>query len=200
MILTEELFKKGLKSGKYISKAQCLLFGIPVENNRKQKKILIGKEITEETYNRFLELKLKQKRKSVLEKVKTLKKIVLKTDTKTVDIETLKTYAKDNTILEEAINKMPYSVFLKTQYWRSITKYLRDKAGHKCQICGKENNLQVHRKTYLHHGKEVFYLDDLIVLCDKCHHNEHIKNPNLSVRLCPFSSRPKGIRYRVTNQ
>lgn len=188
MILTEELFKKGLKSGKYISKAQCLLLGIPVENNRKQKKALIGKEITEETYNRFLQLKLKQKRKSILEKVKALKKTVLKTGTKTVDTETLKTYAKGNTILEEAINKMPYSVFLKTQYWRSITKYLRDKAGHKCQICGKENNLQVHHKTYLHHGKEVFYLDDLIVLCDKCHHNEHIKNPYLSVRLCPLQS------------
>lgn len=182
MLLTEELFKKGLKSGKYISKAQCLLLGIPVENNRKQKKALIGKEITEETYNRFLELKLKQKRKSTIEKVKALKNTVLKADTKTVDIETLKEYTKDNTILEETINKMPYSVFLKTQYWRSITKYLRDKAGHKCQICGKENNLQVHHKTYLHHGKEVFYLDDLIVLCDKCHHNEHIKNPTLTVQ------------------
>ena len=187
MILTEELFKKGLKSGKYISKAQCLLLGIPVENNRKQKKALIGKEITEETYNRFLELKLKQKRKSVLEKVKALKKTILKTDIKTVDIEILKTYAKDNTVLEEAINKMPYSVFLKTQYWRSITKYLRDKTGHKCQICGKENNLQVHHKTYLHHGKEVFYLEDLIVLCDNCHHNEHTKNPTLFVKAMPLT-------------
>ena len=51
----------------------------------------------------------------------------------------------------------------------------------------KENNLQVHHKTYLHHGKEVFYLEDLIVLCDNCHHNEHTKNPTLYVKAMPLT-------------
>lgn len=96
-------------------------------------------------------------------------------------MEKIQDFVKENKIIEDEINKMRYSDFLKTQYWRSITKHLKEKAGNKCELCGAENNLQVHHKTYLHHGKEIFFLDDLCVLCDKCHHQEHEKNPDLRI-------------------
>lgn len=118
MILTKEKFEAGLKSKKYISKAQCLLFGIPFYNNKTEKKNLIGKEISDELYKRFLELKLKPRTKTKEQKLKSFNENILCPNfhKKTVDINMLIEFSKENKNLEEFIIKMKYSDFLKTPY------------------------------------------------------------------------------------
>lgn len=68
---------------------------------------------------------------------------------------------------------MDYGDFLKTKYWTAISMYLKHKADGKCSRCGSTDNLNVHHKSYAHHGLELFYLDDLTVLCEHCHSGEH---------------------------
>lgn len=73
-------------------------------------------------------------------------------------------------------NKTPkenYDVFLNSNYW----KYVRDlkiaTSGGKCQICGCRKGLNVHHNTYAHHYNEHLHLEDLVVLCSKCHEKFH---------------------------
>lgn len=132
-------------------------------------------------YKRFLELKLKPRTKAKEQKLKSFNENILCPNfhKKTVDINMLIEFSKENKNLEEFIIKMKYSDFLKTLYWRSITKYKKERSNYKCELCGSTENLQIHHKTYIHHGKEIFYLNDLIVLCGRCHKNEH-------KRFCPI--------------
>lgn len=44
-------------------------------------------------------------------------------------------------------------------------------SGFVCEICGSAINLQVHHLTYEHFRSEP--MEDLIVLCAKCHHKLH---------------------------
>lgn len=69
--------------------------------------------------------------------------------------------------------KLQYTDFLKTYYWRAIAMYLKHKNGDHCTYCNAEAGLQVHHKTYDHHGIELFYMDELEVLCDNCHKAKH---------------------------
>jgi 5-methylcytosine-specific restriction endonuclease McrA len=59
----------------------------------------------------------------------------------------------------------------KSVLWQSIREWALLRAGHKCEKCGAEFPLQVHHKTYARLGKEG--PDDLIVLCESCHEEEH---------------------------
>jgi hypothetical protein len=74
--------------------------------------------------------------------------------------------------IAQRIIEMPYEDFLQTQYWKIITAYMKNKAGDICK-CGSNANLNTHHKTYEHHGYEIEYLDDLVVLCGDCHNKEH---------------------------
>jgi hypothetical protein len=76
-------------------------------------------------------------------------------------------------IVRIRLMKLPYEAFLKTYYWKAIGMYLKYKNGEHCTYCSCEKGLQIHHKTYEHHGIELFYLDDLEVLCDKCHKMKH---------------------------
>lgn len=44
--------------------------------------------------------------------------------------------------------------------------------GHRCEICGRAYNLNVHHLTYDRVGGDE-EPDDLIILCKKCHMSEH---------------------------
>lgn len=76
-------------------------------------------------------------------------------------------------IIRMRLMRLEYKAFLKTYYWRAITMYLKHKNGDHCTYCPTETGLQVHHKTYDHHGIELFYMDELEVLCDKCHKARH---------------------------
>jgi len=85
-------------------------------------------------------------------------------------------------ITEEDIKKlkeMKYSDFLKTKYWKIISKYVKYRQ-EKCQLCGCKNNLNVHHKDYKERGKEYLnWESSLILLCKDCHTKFHDKMEEL---------------------
>lgn len=70
------------------------------------------------------------------------------------------------------IKLMSYQEFLQTPYWKTISLYKKI-TEKKCELCGSEFNLRTHHKTYKHHGYELLYLNELQVLCEKCHQKKH---------------------------
>jgi 5-methylcytosine-specific restriction endonuclease McrA len=59
-----------------------------------------------------------------------------------------------------------------TPKWRMTVKLLR-LLHPLCTVCGTTHDLQAHHKTYEHFGLELLYLDDLEMLCDRCHREYH---------------------------
>lgn len=73
---------------------------------------------------------------------------------------------------------MEYSPFLNTPYWDAVRNYKLKKANYRCELCNAKAKLNVHHKTYEHHGQEHFKHiadKDLIVLCEECHAKFHDK-------------------------
>ena len=69
--------------------------------------------------------------------------------------------------------KLKYSEYLKTPYWRAISNHIKNKENNKCSLCGSTENLNVHHKTYKNKGVEFLNENDLCCLCNKCHKKEH---------------------------
>lgn len=75
----------------------------------------------------------------------------------------------------EYINKMDYTDFLQTNYWR-IVAGIAKKVLRMCQVCNSTKDLRVHHRTYERHGYEhhkAVMMRDLTVLCDECHKKFH---------------------------
>lgn len=66
---------------------------------------------------------------------------------------------------------MLYKDSLRTEHWELKKLETLERSGHKCQICGKTERLEVHHNTYENKGNE--RPEDLIVLCKKCHKINH---------------------------
>ena len=99
--------------------------------------------------------------------------------------KTLSTYEKMDSIcnqdidyeeIAQEINRMPYEAFLRTPYWKAITRKKMEDADFRCQICNSDERLITHHRTYDIHGYESKNLKELIVLCDGCHHLYHTNN------------------------
>ena len=173
IILTKQLLHAGTNKG-VLNRKQCELLDIPFFNNREYKKALYGKEISEELYKEFCSLRITFGQR--VNKIKTLKKLksdILVRDYKSKSFDKLKATAKDNEVLENNLRSMKYSNFLKTRYWQTIREYMIRTADNKCSACGSTKKLNVHHKTYEHHGSEIFHLEDLVVLCATCHKKAH---------------------------
>ena len=69
--------------------------------------------------------------------------------------------------------KMPYQKFLASAYWEIVKRVMRRHHEGRCQICGATKKLDVHHKTYRHHGLELQFLDDLMLVCRDCHQKIH---------------------------
>jgi len=63
--------------------------------------------------------------------------------------------------------RMDYGYYLRTEHWKQVKLDALDRAGHKCQVCGSIERLQVHHNTYERRGQE--RPEDVIVLCHDCH-------------------------------
>lgn len=88
---------------------------------------------------------------------------------------------------KEYLCALPYREFLKTEYWRSVKLAVYRIRGRACGKCGKNRGtIDVHHKSYAHHGEELTHLDDLILLCRKCHGLAH------SEALCMLCLCPRG--------
>lgn len=74
----------------------------------------------------------------------------------------------------DELKNMPYSDYLKTEYWKIVSEQARANAKNKCQVCGRSNkNLHVHHNTYEHRGEELEHMEDLVCLCEDCHFFYH---------------------------
>jgi hypothetical protein len=71
-----------------------------------------------------------------------------------------------------AYRALPYGDFLRTSYWITIRDHLVNIVG-KCQACSSREALRVHHNTYDNHGREHVHLEDLTVLCERCHSYFH---------------------------
>lgn len=84
---------------------------------------------------------------------------------------------KSNTKKEkkpEKITKEKYQKYLKDERWLKKREEVFNKKGYVCCKCGSRFGLQVHHLRYKDGKKPWEYpLDNLIVLCDKCHHEVH---------------------------
>lgn len=64
-----------------------------------------------------------------------------------------------------------YEQYLKTEHWRLKKKEYSSVYKKECAICGDKKKLHLHHKTYENVGKE--NLEDLVLLCEKCHYEIH---------------------------
>lgn len=69
--------------------------------------------------------------------------------------------------------KEEYQAYLTTDYWREVSDAVKQRAGHRCQVCNSSLKLEAHHRTYAHRGNEKEYLDDLVCLCHSCHKKFH---------------------------
>jgi len=67
---------------------------------------------------------------------------------------------------------MGYGEYLQTGHWKAV-RAAKLKGNHKCADCGSETELHVHHVSYIHRGDELEHLDDLLVVCAKCHADRH---------------------------
>ena len=72
-----------------------------------------------------------------------------------------------------------YQEYLQSDWWAKNREMALEAADHKCYVCGRPFDLQVHHLTYEHIGFEHLY--DLVVLC-KTHHRdiENVKKRNIT--------------------
>ena len=70
-----------------------------------------------------------------------------------------------------ALRRMPYAEYLRTAHWQRVRVLALEQAGHACDLCGRDQQLEVHHRTYERLGFE--RQSDLIVLCHDCHRDHH---------------------------
>jgi hypothetical protein len=77
-----------------------------------------------------------------------------------------------------AVDKESYRSYLRTPYWKEVSRLVKKRYGWRCGVCNSPLTLQAHHRTYEHQGDELNHLDDLICLCKVCHklfHSEQRK-------------------------
>lgn len=70
---------------------------------------------------------------------------------------------------------LQYPLFLQTRYWHIISHEVKKRAKNRCSLDYETQDLEVHHRTYLTHGREIENLEDLTCLCRKCHSKFHNK-------------------------
>lgn len=65
-------------------------------------------------------------------------------------------------------------------YWEEVKRKVRIRDGHRCRMCGKTYNLEIHHRTYRINGasivgREPEHLQCLVTLCEDCHAKVHGK-------------------------
>ena len=82
----------------------------------------------------------------------------------------------DDAYLHQIAKNCEYREYLRSPYWKIIRNF-KLYTDRQCRICKTNSRLTVHHKTYEHLGIEFRYLEDLDVLCWKCHIEERRKQP-----------------------
>jgi hypothetical protein len=71
--------------------------------------------------------------------------------------------------ISEQLRRMPYAQFLETQYWGLVKALLLKARQDRCDSCGSGAPLDVHHTTDENRGSEIWHLDDLKLVCRRCH-------------------------------
>ena len=73
----------------------------------------------------------------------------------------------DHKNLKRGLKSLPYDVFLSTAYWRTLRVVILVRDGFTCakKTCGATDELDIHHKSYKHHGEEHLHPEDLETLC-----------------------------------
>lgn len=72
-------------------------------------------------------------------------------------------------MIKERVN---YSEYLKSEYWRKRRAKFISKTWKRCFICRATKSLQVHHKRYYRNGKSILFNErhtDLRLICKSCH-------------------------------
>ena len=62
---------------------------------------------------------------------------------------------------------------IKGRLWDRVRRGAKDRAGWRCEGCGKAGRLEVHHVRPLHKGGAAYETDNLKVLCRGCHVEAH---------------------------
>lgn len=77
-------------------------------------------------------------------------------------------------MFSEYLRTLPYARFLETRYWRAVRSHVAHTAKHVCAVCEQRvPGVEVHHRTYEHRGAEYRNLNDLRLLCPRCHNTVH---------------------------
>ena len=76
----------------------------------------------------------------------------------------------------DRLRALPYTEYLRTDWWLHKRSRAIKRAGGECELCGDDRRLQVHHTTYDNLGQERD--DDLVALCHGCH--EHVTTNGLA--------------------
>lgn len=75
-----------------------------------------------------------------------------------------------------------YEEYLRSEYWKSLREEILEKDHHRCVVCGRKENLNVHHLTYDHLGDREAEWFDLVTLCRDCHQRAHELYDNFEIR------------------
>lgn len=78
-------------------------------------------------------------------------------------------------VIQKYIKSLTYENFLDTIYWKLISAIKKEQANNNCQLCNSDKKLTTHHRNYKIKGLEIDNMNELIVLCDKCHNKFHNK-------------------------
>ncbi len=88
-----------------------------------------------------------------------------------VKTKVVATQKEAKSLVWSLIFKKYHKKYLQSQEWSKLKTQALSRANYKCQLCNARNELHIHHRTYNNIGNED--LDDLIVLCRKCHEKFH---------------------------
>lgn len=92
------------------------------------------------------------------------------------------------------MSKINYKKYIKSKKWKQKRQDLIDKIGYECEQCGHNHKLHVHHKTYERLGNEL--LDDLQLLCWRCHMSKHDKYFKKYALIKSKKKRPKKVNKK----
>jgi transposase-like protein len=86
---------------------------------------------------------------------------------------------------------------LTKEEWNQIRKDCYKKAGHKCEICGREGMLNCHEVWEFDNSRNIQKLKRFIALCELCHNIKHMGfvNVRISRGIWPESVRDELARH-----
>lgn len=98
-----------------------------------------------------------------------------------------------------------YKAYLLSDEWKTIKSKILARYNNKCVFCGSDKKLQVHHLSYKHIYDEGNHLEDLVLVCDKCHkiaHNIPSDASYISLRAIQeiLLSKDTNRRYELFNE